>query len=234
LLTAAAVAAVVALLSAGARLAAAQTAPGADSGVFVIRSNGTNIVTERFQIRQTNAGWEASGELQLQAPGRPRVSETSTLRMDRDWKPARYERRQQAPQKGSLTAQFTPDGTLLTASTDAGSQEQIFLLPENSLVVLDTNFFHHFALLLRQFDAARGGTQAFNVFVPQEATPSIIRLISVGRETLAVTGTPGAPMELLHFRATTEDIQIEIWTTDQRAIQRIEIPQANLEISRQP
>jgi hypothetical protein len=210
---------------------AASGSPSPEAGVFSIRSNGTVIGTERFQIRQTDAGWEATGELQLQVPGGPRVSETNSLRMGGDWKPARYERLQQAPQKGSLTAEFTPDGTLLTASTEAGAQEQIFLLPDDALVVLDTNFFHHFAVLLRQFDTARSGTQAFNVFVPQEATPSIIRVNLVGPETLAVQG---APMELLHFRATTEDIQIDIWATDRREIQRIKIPQANLEIARQP
>jgi hypothetical protein len=221
-----------AVLSAAPQPVAAQTAaPGPEAGVFVIRSSGTNLGTESFQIRETDAGWEATGELQLQVPGGPKVSETSSLRLGRDWKPARYVRLQQAPQKGSLTAEFAPGGTRLSSDTAAGSQEQIFLLPADALVVLDTNFFHHFGVLLRQFDAARTGTQAFNVFVPQEATPSIIRVILVGRETLPMGG---AQMELQHFRATTEDIQIEIWATDRREIQRIEIPQANLEIARQP
>ena len=215
-------------------VSAAQTvagAPGAEAGVFAIRSNGTAIGSERFQIRQTDAGWEATGELQLQLPGGPKVSETSSLRMDRDWKPTRYERRQLAPQKGSLTAEFKPEGTLLSSNTAAGSQEQIFLLPKDGLVILDTNFFHQYAALLRQFDTSRTGTQSFNVFVPQEATPAIIRVALVGRETLTVRG---APVELQHFRATTEDIQIEIWATDRREIQRIEIPQAKIEITRQP
>jgi hypothetical protein len=232
-----------AVLASGPQLSAAQARSGApaspagsgpassETGVFEIRSNGTAIGSERFQIRQTDAGWEAAGELQLQVPGGSKVSETSLLRVDRDWKPARYERRQQAPQTGSLTAEFSPEGTLLSANTGAGSQEQIFLLPEEGLVVLDTNFFHQYAVLLRQFDTARAGTQSFNVFVPQEATPSILRVTLVGPETLAVQG---APLELQHFRAATEDIQLEIWTTVRREIQRIEIPQANLEIVRQP
>jgi len=214
----------------GPRTAAAQTAPGADSGVFAIRSNGTGIGTERFQIRQTDAGWEATGELRLQVPGSPEMLETSALRMDRDWKPIGYERRQQAPQKGTLTAAFKAEGTLLTLNAEGGSLDQIFLLPEE-VVVLDTNFFHQYSVLLRQFDTARTGTQSLNVFVPQEATPSIIRVVLIGPETLTVQG---APVELQHFRATTEDIQLEIWATGQGEIQRIEIPQANLEIVRQP
>jgi len=220
-----------AVLTWGGRFAAAQSAPAEERGAFVIRSNGRSIGNERFQIRQTAAGWEATGELQLDVPGAPRVSESSLLRANADWKPASYERRQQAPQKGTLTAEFGADGTLLSSTTEAGKQEQVFQLPEEGVVVLDTNFFHQYGLLLRRFDMARTGTQSFNVFVPQEATPSLIRVTLVGQETLPVQGTPVA---LRHFRATTEDVQIEIWTTERREIQRIEIPQANLEIVRQP
>jgi hypothetical protein len=227
-------AAVLAAVVASGPHAWAQSAPGSPSseaGVFAIRANGNSIGTERFQIRQSDADWEATGELRLQVPGGPQVSETSTLRLGPNWKPARYERRQVTPRKGTLTAEFAPEGTLLTSNTEAGSQDQLFLLPADALVVLDTNFFHHYALLLRQFDTARTGTQSFNVFVPQEATPSIIRVILVGQETLPIQG---APVALQHFRVATEDIQLEIWTTDRREIQRIEIPQANLEIVRQP
>ena len=223
---------VLALVLAGwAEVLVAQSAPdGPESGVFAIRANGSALGTERFQIRQNGSGWEASGDLQLQIPGGPKVSETSKLRMDAEWRPASYERRQQSPQKGILTVEFTPEGSHLSSSTDAGSQDQIFLLPKE-VVVLDTNFFHQYGLLLRQFDMARTGLQRFNVFVPQEATPSLISLTLVARETLPVGGTP---VELLHFRAATEDIQLEIWATEQRQIQRIEIPQAKLEIVRQP
>ena len=210
--------------------AAAQTGPAAESGVFLIRSGGRNIGSERFQIRQIAAGWEATGELQLEVPGGQRVTEICSLRVDANWKPTVYQREQQSPKKGSLTADFRPEGTLLTAKAGAETQEQIFLLPDRNLVVLDTNFFHHYGLLLRQYDTGRPGPQNFNVFVPQEATPSTISLVLLGKETL---GTDGAPLELNHFQASTEDIKIEIWATDQRESRRIEIPQATIEIVRQ-
>ena len=223
---------VLALTLAGwAGVSAAQTASEApESGVFAIRANGSALGNERFQIRRNGSGWEVAGELQLQIPGGPKVSETSTLRMDAEWRPASYERRQQSPQKGTLTVAFSPEGSRLSSSTDAGSQDQIYLLPKE-VVVLDTNFFHQYSVLLRQFNMEQAGLQRFNVFVPQEATPSLISLTLVARETLPVGGTP---VELLHFRAATEDIQLEIWATEQRQIQRIEIPQAKLEIVRQP
>ncbi|MGH9787066.1 MAG: hypothetical protein ACRD88_23085, partial [Terriglobia bacterium] len=218
------------VLAGGAELAAAQTGPATESGVFLIRAGGRNIGTERFQIRQVASGWEATGELQLEVPGGTRVTETCSLRVDASWKPASYQREQQSPRRGTLTADFRPEGTMLAAKAGTETQEQIFLLPERDLVVLDTNFFHQYGLLLRQYDIARPGPQNFHVFVPQEATPSTISLVLLGKETL---DSNGAPAELNHFQASTEDIKIEIWATDQREIRRIEIPQATLEIVRQ-
>ena len=210
--------------------AAAQTGSSTEDGVFLIRSGERRIGTERFLIRRIASGWEAAGELQLEVPGAPRVSESSTLRLDGKWKPTSYERQQQTPKKGNLTVEFGAAGTKLLSKTEAGTQEQIFLLPDHDLVVLDTNLFHQYILLLRQYDAARSGPQNFNVFVPQEATPAMISLTLVGKENLRINDTP---LELNHFQAATEDIKIEIWATPEGEIQRLEIPQARLEIVRQ-
>ena len=218
------------VLAARVEFAAAQAAPASESGVFLIRSGGRNIGSERFQIRKVASGWEATAEIQLEVPGGSRVTETCSLRLDANGKPIFYQREQQVPRKGNLTADFRAEGTMLMSKIEAETQEQIFLLPERDLVVLDTNFFHHYALLLRQYDAARPGPQNFNVFVPQEATPSTISLVLLGKETVPSSGTPVA---LDHFQASTEDIKIEIWATEQREIRRIEIPQATLEILRQ-
>ena len=210
--------------------AAAQTGSSSEDGVFLIRSGDRRIGTERFLIRRVSSGWEAAGELQLEVPGAPRVSETSTLRTDGKWKPTSYERQQQTPKKGNLTVEFAAAGTKLLSKTEAGTQEQIFLLPDHDLVVLDTNLFHQYILLLRQYDAARSGPQNFNVFVPQEATPAMISVTLLGKENLRINDTT---LELNHFQAATEDIKIEIWATPEGEIQRLEIPQARLEIVRQ-
>ena len=217
-------------LGMGAGLAAAQTGSSTESGIFLIRSGDRRIGTERFLIRRVSSGWEAQGELQLDLPGGARASETSSLRTDGRWKPTFYERQQQSPKKGNLTVEFRAVETKLMSKTEAGTEEQIFYLPDHDLVILDTNFFHQYALLLRQYDASRPGPQNFSVFVPQEATPAMISLTRVGKDNLRIND---APLELDHFQAATEDIKIEIWATPEGEIQRIEIPQARLEIVRQ-
>ena len=208
----------------------AQSKPATETGVFIIHSGGRRIGTEKFAIRRAESGFEATAELQLDIPGGPRVSENCTLQLDGNLNPTRYERRQQAPKKGTLTAQFRPSETTLVSQGEAGSQEQLFYLPDHDLVVLDTNFFHQYVFLLRRFDPSRPGPQNFNVFVPQEATPAMVSLALQGKENLSLND---ATLELNHFQAATEDVKIEIWATPEGEIQRISIPQGNLDIVRE-
>ena len=138
------------VLGAEPALLRAQDRPGTESGVFVIRSSGRRIGTERFLIRRSASGVEAEGELDLDPPDGSRVSETCTLKLDGKLKPTSYERQQQTPKKGTLTVQFGATETRLLSIVGSETQEQIFLLPDHDLVVLDTNFFQHYKLLLRQ------------------------------------------------------------------------------------
>ncbi len=216
------------------RPCAAQTAsptPGSsDSGVFEILSGQHRIGTESFQIRPDGPGWEASGELQLEPSGGAKVSVVSKLELDSTLRPVSYVREQKSPKPGKLAVQFGSPETSLVSSTGTGDPvEEGFYLPSTDLAVLDTNCFHHYALLLRLYDAAKGGSQPFNVFVPQEALPGTIQLQLVGKESVS---TGGQSRELNHYHAVTEEIQIELWATPDGALYRLTIPQADLEVVR--
>lgn len=205
-------------------------APSADSGDFVILSGQRRIGTEKFKITPTASGLELSGEIQVNMPGSPRVSETALLKLDRNLRPLSYERQQKAPKKGSIAVQFGSPETRLVTKTDAGTGKRVFYLPRSRLVVLDTNFFHQYTVLLREYDVSRGGTQQFNVFVPQEATPGTISLALEGRESLQIGKSS---REMNHYRAVTDAIRMDIWATPQGQIYRISAPDAKLEVVRQ-
>jgi hypothetical protein len=202
----------------------------ADSGVFVILAGQKRIGTEKFKITQGSSGFEAAGEIEVEMPGSPKASESAVLKLDQNLKPASYERQQKLPKKGSITVEFGSPESKLVSKTDAGPEERLFFLPGDHLAVLDTNFFHHYAVLLRQYDAEHGGPQHFNVFVPQEATPGTISLELQGKESQQVGKTM---RELNHFQAVTDEVKIDIWATPQGEIYRMAIPQANLEVVRQ-
>ena len=201
-----------------------------DSGVFSILAAQHQVGTEKFKITPIASGLEATGEIQLDMPGVPKSTETCFLRLDSNLRPTSYERQQKSPKKGTLIAQFGSPESKLSAKTETGSDERIFYLPDKHLVVLDTNFFHHYAILIHQYDSIQSGVQQFNVFVPQEATPGTISLELKGKENQSTGKTT---QELNHFEAVTDQVKIGIWATPAGEIYRISIPQANLEVVRQ-
>lgn len=210
---------------------AAEQAAASDSGVFFILSDQHRVGTERFKITQSAAGLEATGEIDVESPGSPKISETSSLKLDQNLRPVSYLRQQRSPKKGAISAEFGTPETKLTTKTEGGTDDRLFYLPADHLVVLDTNLFHHFAVLLRQYDSAKNGLQNFNVFVPQEAIPGVISLEFQGKETQTAGGK--AAREFNHYEAVTDQVKIEIWATPQGEIYKMEIPQAKLEVVRQ-
>lgn len=210
--------------------ASAQTARIPDSGTFAIISQQQRVGTEKFRIAFTASGAEATGELDVQAAGSGgKVSETSELKMDSALKPLSYQRTQKAPKKGSIAVEFSAKQTKLVAKGEQINGDELFFLPEN-VVVLDTNFFHHYAVLLRQYRPEQAGPQTFNVFIPQEATPGTITLELKGKENVTVGN---AARELNRFEASTEEVKMDIWVAPDGQIFRIAIPQASLEVVRQ-
>jgi hypothetical protein len=209
--------------------AAGDNAPP-DSGVLVILSQGRKVGTERFKIAPSATGLDATGELDIEMPGAPKASETSALKLDANLRPVSYTRQQKFPKKGSVTVEFGSPETTLTTSVGTANEERVFFLPADHLAVLDTNFFHHYALLVRQYDSIKNGPQFFNVFVPQEATPATISLNFVGVESITVGKTA---RKLNHFAAQTDELKIDLWAGPDDEIYRMSIPQANLEILRQ-
>ena len=209
--------------------AAGDSAPP-DSGVLVILSQGRKVGTERFKITPSASGLEATGELDVEMPGSTKASETCTLKLDSKFHPVSYVRQQRAPKKGSVAVDFGSPETTLTTSVEGANDERIFYLAAEHLAVLDTNFFHHYALLVRQYDSIKNGSQLFNVFVPQEATPATISLEFVGVESIALGKSA---RKLNHFAAQTDELKIDLWAGPDGEIYRMAIPQANLEILRQ-
>jgi hypothetical protein len=202
----------------------------ADSGVFEIFASNNPIGTESFRIQRSDSGWQVSSELQLDTGGGKKASESATLVLDAALRPVSYLRKQQAPLTGELSVQFgTSETTLIATAGGSEPQEQVFYLPANDLVVLDTNFFHQYTLLLRMYNRETAGAQPFHVFIPQEALPGTISLQYGGREAV---GTGRQAADLDHYQAVTDELQIEIWATPQGAIQRLSIPQANLDVVR--
>ena len=87
--------------------------------------------------------------------------------------------------------------------------------------MLDTNFFHHYFLLLDRFAAGKGTTQHFQVFVPQEATPGILQLEYLGKE------------EGKHKWLAKTEVDVFLWADDKMHLQKLVVPSAHVEVVRE-
>lgn len=209
----------------GGSFSAAQQPPvqrGADRGVFHILSNGREIGVERFEIVPTAEGVRATAELQISLEGTGRMTETATLVLRRGVEPASYERIQKSPKRGSAIVTFGPDkASAHYKTTQGGVQDMEYFVPKN-VVVLDTNFFHHYTFLIRRYDFLKGGPQHIDVLVPQEAAPGMVRVEFIG-----------ADQSLRKLVAHTDELDIEIWADDAGRLMKLAVPAAKVEVIRE-
>jgi len=195
---------------------------GVERGVFHIVSGGKEIGTERFEIAPTSKGLRATGELQIAQPEVGRVVETATLLLAGGAEPTHYERVQKAPKRASVTVAFTGNSAAVHYVTaDGQTQDAEFKVPKNVLI-LDTNFFHHYTFLVRHYDFLKSGQQHMTVLVPQEGLPGVVTVEYVGRDQL-----------LRKLLAHTDQLDIELWTDDAGQVMKLSVPAANVEITRE-
>lgn len=193
-----------------------------DRGVFHINADGRQIGTERFEIAPSPEGIRATAELSLTADNAARTQETAVLILRRGVEPASYERVQRSPKRGSASLTFGPDKCVAQYKVPDGEPRDMeFFLPKN-VTVLDTNFFHHYTFLLRQYDFVRGGVQQMNVLVPQEAMPGMVRVEYTG-----------ADQSLRKVVVRTDALEIEVWADDAGRIMRLAVPSAKVEVVRE-
>ena len=192
-----------------------------DRGIFRILSNGQQIGTERFEINSTADGYRAHGEIRVKLPNAAEASETASLTLNRSLEVTSYERLQKSPKKASVTVQFDPDRARAHYRAPEGESDYEYYL-ERKVVVLDTNFFHHFTFLLQQYDFVRGGAQHISVFVPQEASPGMVLVEYVGKDE-------GRDK----WVAKTEALEIHLWTDEARHLVKLAVPSAKVEVVRE-
>ncbi len=191
-----------------------------DKGVLKILANGQQIGTERFEIVADGEGFRATGELRLKMPNGQDANETSLLTMSKDLLLTSYIRDQKSPKKAGIKVEFTQGRASARYDTPEGQNSLEFFMEPN-VTVLDTNFFHHYFLLLQRFQPDKTKAQNVSVFIPQEATPGMMLLEYLGKD--------GGNDK---WRAKTE-VEILIWSDGNRHLVKLAVPAAKVEVVRE-
>ncbi len=203
-----------------------------DHGTFEIISAGKSIGTERFDIRVRSNQIVAQGDIDLRVEENGKSNEvrtSSSLVLDAQFVPLSYSWIQKGTQSSQLSIDFRAQPVRVRYKTVSGRDDRRDFKLDKDVVVLDDNVVHHYQLAVARYDQAKGGTQTFHAFIPQEALPGVITLNSLGPEPITVDGDKRT---LRHFLLTTELAQISVWVDDQGHLQMVSAPDAQYQAMR--
>ncbi|MBZ5545452.1 MAG: hypothetical protein LAO07_17530 [Acidobacteriia bacterium] len=205
-----------------------------DRGVFVVSQAGRPIGTETFAIKSSSHQVEAEAkiELRVEQDGKSFEFRTSPkLVMNSDFEPLTYSWSQKSAQSSELSVDFRSTPAKAHYRTVTGqADEREFELPKD-VVILDSNVFHHYQLVIQRYRRTPGGKQAFHAFIPQEALPGSLNVEDVGKEQVEVGGEK---RNLRHLVITTDLARIDLWADSQDRVERVSIPAAGIEAVRKP
>lgn len=213
-------------------LAGAQRGPEkprlvAEKGKLRIVVDGQPAGIEEYQISSAGADWTSRGDVKIQAPGTNTTARlNSTLRLGAQNNPLSYDWSLETGKKISGRVVF--DGG--TASVElrqegAAPFTQQHMFSDARVVILDNNFYHHYAILGRLYDWDKKGAQTFSVYIPQETLPGTITLESAGNQEV-----DGAKYDLLRLR--TADLEMFLFFDKQR-LMRITVPGSKVMVVRE-
>ena len=204
--------------------AALAQAPSSDSivdrGSLKILAGGQVVGTETFSIEPAGEGFRMRGELKVKMPNGKEASESSVINLSHDLMVTSYTRVQKAPAKASIQVDMVAGHAKAHYMTPEGPKDLEFML-EPEVIILDTNFFHHYALLVARYDRKKGGAQHVQVLIPQEATPGMVLLDYLGKDDGHDKWTVKTDAQLL-----------QIWT-DGAKLFKLAVPEVKVEVVRE-
>lgn len=202
-------------------------AADSQAGRLRIFLNGQPVGSEKYEITSTATEIQARGDI-VYTLDQQSMHQTTNLLLAADATPRRYEWKLEEPRKSWLRMEFQ-DGraTIHFPREDGQEEQQVYDFGAGPVALLDINVFHHFLLLARLYDFARGGPQTLQVFVPQSVQPGSVTVELQGVETETVDGAPQPVRRLSIF---SEDNQLLLWVTESGRFVRLRVPQANVEV----
>ena len=147
----------------------------ADKGKLNILLDGKSVGHEEFEISPSGAGWVAKGSTSFKPPDGPQTHVTGNLTLQPDGAPISYDWTSQSEKTNGAHVMFANGVARMTLQMQGIKPfDQDFTFSSPTIIVLDNNLYHQYAVLARVYDWSRRGTQNFSVLIPQERTPGTI------------------------------------------------------------
>jgi hypothetical protein len=194
----------------------------AEKGKLRVMQGGSKVAEEDFSISSSSGGWLATSNVQINVPGGPSAKLSSKLYLNAQGLPERYEWSLAAEgNKRSGSVQF--EGGTASIEVRVGDSQPFteqFFFESQRVVILDNNFYHHYAILARLYDWKQGGKQTFRVYIPQDRTPGDVEVESKGEQD-------SDKGKVEHLRVRTADLEIDLFV-GKNGLVRLAAPAANV------
>src|ERR1051326_305200 len=146
----------------------------------MIYQDAKKIGTEEFTITPRSGGYSVEGHTVI-SDGAQSTDLKSRMELDAALKLTSYEFTSSV---GSIRLKVDKPLSQLEYSFRGDKQSEDIRFPDDG-VVLDTNFFHHYAILLNRI-AGKSGTISVRAFVPQELRLGSMTVRSVAANTFEI------------------------------------------------
>ncbi len=199
----------------------------ADKGKLNILLDGKSVGREEFEISPSGAGWVAKGTNSFKPPDGAQTHVTGNLTLQPDGAPISYDWTSQADKTNGAHVMFTNGVARMTLQMQGIKPfDQDFTFSSPTIIVLDNNLYHQYAVLARVYDWSRRGTQNFSVLIPQERTPGTITVDWVG-----AVSAEGKSYEGL--KVLTSDLEVILYLDGNHKLVRLEVPAARVAVVRE-
>jgi dienelactone hydrolase len=189
-------------------------------GVFSLWLGEQSIGREEFEIKcQPDGGYASSGHTDFKVPGAA-IDLNTTLEVDKSGDPL------SSTAKGTVNGKpfdqsVAVKGAIATVTSGGGTKDLPFA---KGTSLLGGNIFHMFQFLLARYDAARGGSQEFQVFPNLSA-----KVERVARDEVQATGIAAspAPSAFDRYSITVTMSNLIAWVDTKGRIATLAVPLQN-------
>lgn len=195
-----------------------------DKGKFKILAGGKEAGEEDFAISPSGGGWIVRGNSTIRTPKGP-AHINGTLELRTDGSPVRYDWTTDGDKNAAASVTFQGNAAEIALSLEHSKPyRQQLTFGSTPIAVLDNNLYDQYAVLAGLYNWSKKGVQSFSVLVPQELTPGVVTVESLGKQD-----ANGKQMDEL--RVKTDDLEVDLFLDGGR-LMRIIAPGSDAEIVR--
>lgn len=195
-----------------------------DKGKFRILANGKEAGQEDFEIAPSAGGWIVRGNATIETDKGPSQI-NGTLELKADGSPLRYDWTTNGQKNAAASVTFNGNAADIALNLEhTKPYHQQLMFGSTPVAVLDNNLYDQYAVLAGLYNWAKQGVQSFSVLVPQELTPGVVTVESLGKQD-----SNGKQMDEL--RVKTDDLELDLFL-DRGRLMRILAPGTDAEIVR--